>query len=220
MTILARATAALLLLAACRNADSAPLADAKSAAASPAVAAPDVTPGVAPGVAPASPLAGFSLYDLGSSWRDQRGDSLTLEGLAGPVRIIALVYTSCHGTCPIIVNDMKRIEAALPAGREGGAGFVLISLDPARDTPGRLAQWAADNDLDQRRWTLLNGTDAAVREIAATLGVRYQVQPDGEVAHANVITVVDRAGTVVHQQVTLGDETLATSALVNRLLSP
>lgn len=205
------AAIALVTLGACRNADSAPVPGSE-----PALPATPATPDARP----VGSLAAFSLYDIGTSWRNERGDSLLLAEMAGTVRVVALVYTSCHGTCPLIVNDMKRIEAAIPPGRDADVGFVLISLDPARDTPGRLAAWAADNELDPARWTMLNGTDVTVREIAATLGVRYQVQPDGEVAHSNIITVLDRDGMVVHQQTTLGDETLATSAIVNRLLAP
>lgn len=212
-------TVALLIAApACRPAESAPVSDTASRSA----IGPSERAGVeAPLVGDptsAAALHGLPLYDLGSHWVDQRGDSIALGDLAGRVRVVALVYTSCHGTCPLIVAEMKRIEAAIPAGRAGDVGFVLVSLDPARDTPGRLAQWAVDNHLGQHRWTLLNGSDGTVRELSATLGVRYQVQPDGEVAHANVITVLDDRGVVAHQQTTLGDDVAATSAVVNRLL--
>lgn len=208
------AVAVLLAAPACRTAESAPAADATLDSAT----AADPAASLAADPAFAASLHGLPLYDLGSSWTDQRGDSIAIGDLAGRVRVMALVYTSCHGTCPLIVAEMKRIEASVPAGRTDDVGFVLVSLDPARDTPGRLAQWAADNHLDQGRWTLLNGSDGAVRELAATLGVRYQVQPDGEVAHANVITVLDAGGVVMHQQTTLGDDVAATSAVVNRLL--
>lgn len=208
-TLMAAAAAALLLLTnACSPATgSATTAEAaeRAPAATRASASPDAE-------------GGFSLYDLGSSWVDQRGDSLRLDGLAGKIRIVSLVYTSCHTTCPAILVELKRIESAIPADRRDDVGFVLVSLDPGRDSPGRLADWGRGNRLDPTRWTLLNGTDAAVREIAATLGIRYQTLPDGEVAHANVITVLDERGAAVHQQVTLGDETTATAAAVIRLL--
>ena len=99
-----------------------------------------------------------------------------------------------------------------------GVGFLLVSLDPQRDTPGRLAEWAKQSALDDARWTLLSGDDGAVRELAATLGVRYQVQPDGEVAHTNAITVLDASGRVAHQQTGLGDADGETRRAVAALL--
>ena len=168
--------------------------------------------------APAARAGDLSLYDLPATWRDQAGVERTLAELAGRVRVVAMVYTSCAATCPLIVADLKHVEASLPADRRGEVGFVLVSLDPDRDTPGRLAQWAEQTGLDPARWTLLNGDDDDVRELAVALGVRYQSQPDGEVAHTNAITVLDRAGAVVHQQIGQGDDATATAAAVARLL--
>ena len=165
----------------------------------------------------AAPVSDFSVYDLPSTWRDQRGDTLRLAALAGHVRVVAMAYTSCEATCPLIVADLKRVEASLPAERRGDVGFVLVSLDPERDTPGRLAEWAARTGLDPARWTLLAGADDAVRELAATLDVRYQRQPDGELAHTNGLTVLDSAGAVAHRQAGLGD-TEATIRVLGELL--
>jgi protein SCO1/2 len=156
---------------------------------------------------------GYSLYDLPSAWRDQRGDVVRLPALAGKVRVVAMVYTSCQATCPLIVADLKRVERMLPPDRRDDVGFVLVSLDPERDTPGRLAEWAERTGLDPARWTLLSGDDEAVRELAATLDVRYQPQPDGELAHTNGLTVLDRAGGVAHRQLGLGDTDPTTRAV-------
>jgi protein SCO1 len=166
---------------------------------------------------PTTPAPDYSVYDLPAVWRDQAGDTVRLPALAGRVRVMAMVYTSCQATCPLIVADLKRIEAALPPARRGDVGFVLVSLDPERDTPGRLAEWGAHTGLDPARWTLLAGDDDAVRELAATLDVRYQAQPGGELAHTNGLTVLDRAGGVAHRQVGLG-ETDATIHAVLALL--
>ncbi|MGZ8457856.1 MAG: SCO family protein, partial [Gemmatirosa sp.] len=142
--------------------------------------------------------------------------------LAGTVRVVAMVYTSCHATCPLIVGDLKRIEASIPADRRDDVGFVLVSLDPARDTPARMAEWARRTRLDDTRWTLLNGDADAVREVAAALGVRYQPQTrpqaNAELAHTNVVTVLDATGAPVHQQVGLGAAANGTIDAVQRLL--
>jgi protein SCO1/2 len=178
----------------------------------PAAAASAATPAVA------TPAGGFSLYDLSSAWRDQRGAEVRLPSLAGKVRVVAMVYTSCQATCPLIVGDLKRIEASIPAERRDDVGFVLVSIDPERDSPERMAQWAARTQLDPARWTLLAGGADEVREVAAVLGVRYQPQADGELAHTNAITVLDPAGAVAHQQLGLGAETKGTADAVGRLL--
>lgn len=181
----------------------------------------DVAPRAATVSAPGAterPLERWSVYDLASEWRDQFGAELRLPDLSGRVRVVALVYTSCHTTCPLIVLDLKAIEAALPAERRDDVGFVLVSIDPERDTPGRLAAWAAGADLDPSRWTLLSGADDAVRELAVTLGVSYHALADGEVAHTNAITVLDADGAIAHQRAGLETPVSTTTAAVTQLL--
>ena len=166
-----------------------------------------------------SPVAvgDYSLYDLHGAWRNQRGDTLHLSALAGQVRVIAMVYTSCQATCPLIIADLKRIESAVAPAQRAAVGFVLVSLDPWRDTPGRLAEWAAATGLDPARWTLLSGSDDSVRELAASLDVRYASQRGGEIAHTNGLTVLDRDGRMAHQHTGIGD-TDATIRTVRALL--
>ena len=177
-----------LLLAACSRAPDAARAPATTPTAAPAAAA----------AAAAAAPAGASLYALDGAWRDARGATLRLADLAGRPRVVALVYTSCHTTCPLILRDLKAIEASLPAAARERVGFVLVSIDPARDTPGRLAEWGAAAGLDPARWTLLSGSDASTRELAVALGIRYQALPGGEVAHTNAITVLDAGGAIAH----------------------
>ena len=179
--------------------------------------APADTLSAPPAAGVAAAASGISLDDLDVEWIDATGTPLRLADLRGPVRVIALVYTSCQATCPLIVADLKRVEASVPADRRDDVRFVLVSLDPDRDTPGRLAAWAAETRLDPARWTLLAGDDDAVRELAATVGIRYQRQQDGEMAHTNAITVLDTLGAIAHQQRALGD-TGETVVAVARLL--
>lgn len=150
-------------------------------------------------------LAEYSIYDLGSRWQDQQGLTLSLGDLKGRPRVIAMVYTSCAHACPRILKDMKRIEGEL---RSTGidAGYVMVSIDPARDTPQRLAEYAASTLLDPNDWTLLTGSEDGVLELAALLGVRYRRVSDTDFEHSNVITLLDAEGRVVHQQVGLGAE--------------
>lgn len=148
-----------------------------------------------------SPVAAsdFSVYELGSSWRDQRGDERTLASLGGRIQVVAMVYTHCAHTCPRIIGEFKAMEAGLPAEDRGRVGFVLVSIDPRRDTPERLAEFAASTRLDPARWTLLTGDDEGVRELAALLGIRYRPEGETEYSHANAYLVLDEDGRIIHR---------------------
>lgn len=171
---LAPVAAALLTLAACAPSGTpAPRAIAQAAAASDR----------------------YSVYDLDARWRDQLGNPRQLSSLRGRPQVIAMIYTHCSTTCPFTVAEMKRIERESPRD----AGFVLVSLDPARDDPARLAEFARERGLDATRWTLLDGSDDAVRELATVLGVRYRRLSPEELAHSNALTLLDADGVVAYQ---------------------
>jgi protein SCO1 len=147
----------------------------------------------AAGAASQPPRDHFSVYALEAAWTDQSGRERRLGSLAGRVQVVAMVYTHCHHTCPQIVTDLKRVEA-----RSDGAGFILVSLDPERDTPAQLQAFAEGLRLDPARWTLLVGTEESTRMLSALLGVRYQAAADREIAHTNQLIVLDGEGAIVH----------------------
>lgn len=149
----------------------------------------------------------WSVYDLPSTWRDQRGAERTLSSLAGRVQVVAMVYTQCTATCPLAIAEMKRIEAVT----DTSVGLVLVTLDPDHDTPAVLADYARMRQLDGTRWTLLTGAADDVRELAGLLGIRYRRLSPAELAHSNTITLLDPSGHAVHQQQGLGEgnETIA-----------
>lgn len=154
-------------------------------------------PAAAPRATPAAP--DWSVYDVESPWTDQAGQSRPLASLSGRVQVVAMTYTHCAHTCPLIVGEFKRIEAGLAPAEAGHVGFVLLSLDPARDTPARLAEYARTARLSPERWTLLTSSPEQVRELAALLGIRYRPEAAGEFSHSNTYLILDARGRVLYR---------------------
>jgi cytochrome oxidase Cu insertion factor (SCO1/SenC/PrrC family) len=61
-----------------------------------------------------APLPDRSLYQLESWWTNDSGAGLRLTALRGRPQIMTMFFANCGYACPILVHDMKRIEAALP----------------------------------------------------------------------------------------------------------
>ncbi len=159
-----------------------------------------------------------SLSDLDAKWLDQAGAARTLMGADDDrVAVITMLYTSCTVSCPRLVADLKRIEGALSAAERDHVEFVLVSLDPARDTPERLTRFATDLHLDASRWTLLTAEDAQVRELASVLRVRYLTDAAGEIMHTNRIVVANEDGAIVHWQEGVGAGVPATIDAIKRM---
>lgn len=166
--------------------------------------------------------ADHSLYVLPSSWTDQHGVTDGLDRLAGRPQVVAMVYTHCSFACPALIAVMKRIEEEMATrGVADRVGFTLVSIDPERDTPERLATFAASARLDATRWTLLTGSESDVRALSVLLGVQYRETADGGFEHSNLVTVLDRQGVPVVRLEGLGaDPAAATAALETMLDDP
>jgi protein SCO1/2 len=140
-----------------------------------------------------------SLYQAEAAFTTDTGRAFTLGELRGRPVVLTMFFASCGYACPLIVTDMQAIRAQLPAEARDRARFVLVSFDVARDTPAVLAQYRAQRGLDEQ-WVLLHGTDDAVRELAALLGVKYRQEADGSFSHSNLITILNPQGEIVHQR--------------------
>lgn len=155
-----------------------------------------------------------SLYQLESKWTSDMAREVRLGVLHGKPQLVAMVFTSCEYACPIIVNDLKRIEAALPEDVRSKVGVLLISFDHERDTPKKLGEFRQRMELPTDRWTLLRGEADDVREIAALLGVNYRKEARGQYAHSNVISLLNTNGEVEFQQSGLN---IPTAEMVKRI---
>jgi protein SCO1 len=147
----------------------------------------------------AAPVSDKSLYQLDSSWTNDQSATLQLVSLHGRPQIVTMFFAKCEYACPILVHDMKRIEAALPENVRTNVGFVLVSFDSERDTPAALAGYRKIHQLPPN-WTLLRGAPDDVLELAALLGVKYKEDLRGQFAHSNLITVLDPNGEIASQQ--------------------
>lgn len=152
------------------------------------------------GHALAAELPDQSIYHVGSSWLNQNEETLNIESLAGKVQVLAFVYTYCEHSCPVILGKLKAIESGLTDNQKQAVSFQLITLDPEKDTPEMLREYMQRKKLDPASWSMLNGDPGDVLELAALVGVRYRPMSNGEdIAHSNMITVLDKQGRIHYQ---------------------
>lgn len=146
----------------------------------------------------ASDLPSDSVYQVGGTWLTENNEPIQLESLAGKPQLIALIYTGCSNACPIIVESMKRVEKQVPVNMRSKIGFVLVSLTPDTDYPKTLKAFAEKKGLNSN-WKLLRGNNELVRTLSNALNGRYKVIKDGDVAHSNTVTLLNKQGQIQMQ---------------------
>lgn len=145
-----------------------------------------------------------SIFLLESNWYTQDSQSIRFNDLKGKVTVMVMIYTSCKIACPRLVADMRNIESDIPAKYLADVQFVLVSIDPAIDTPAKLKLFAHENDMEDNHWIFLQGSEYTTRELANVLSVKYEEISPMDFSHSNIITVFNPNGELVHQQNGLG----------------
>ncbi|MBP9088238.1 MAG: SCO family protein [Kofleriaceae bacterium] len=165
-------------------------------------------------------LSTDSIFQSKTVWEDQDGRTSALAKIGGKPLIVAMVFTQCQASCPIMMADLKAIEAELTAAELEQTSFAVFSFDAARETAATLRTFAENYHVDLNHWAFYHGDAAAVRELAAMLNVRFAELPQGGFDHANIITVIDGAGVQRFQQSGLGLGPREIVAHVRQLLKP
>ena len=126
----------------------------------------------------------------------QDGMPVALADLRGKVVALAFIYTGCPDICPMLTQKMVDVQDAL--GPEFGAkiAFVSITLDPERDTPEVLKDYAQFWGAKLDGWAFLTGSLEAVRDVTRRYGVFFAKKEDGSVEHSQLTTLVDAEGQI------------------------
>jgi protein SCO1 len=141
-------------------------------------------------------FASRSLYQAPLTWRNERGATVALERWRGTPVVLTMVFTSCQATCPITMGKLKAIQDQFDR-EHVAAQFVIVSFDPIRDTPEKLAKYRIDTGLQHPNWTFLVGSEEDTRTLAMLLGIKYSRNPtSGDIMHDNKIVLLNGEGEV------------------------
>jgi protein SCO1/2 len=103
---------------------------------------------------------------------DQDGNRLKFydEVLKDNVVVISFIFTNCGGACPLMTRNLTMIRDMLPGNVRDEIRFISISLDPVRDTPSAMKEFAQTHDADQEDWLWLTGQPDNVNLVTKKLG--------------------------------------------------
>lgn len=128
--------------------------------------------------------------------QSQTGRQITRADLLGKVWIADFIFTHCAGPCPRMTADLARIAGDLTSFPD--LMLVSFSVDPERDTPAVLAEYARGYSADAERWYFLTGDKAAIFKLAKEsfhLGAADGDATD-PVMHSTRFVLVDRTGKI------------------------
>jgi protein SCO1/2 len=124
----------------------------------------------------------------------QDGATVTLADFRGKVVAVTFIFTMCTATCPVLTPMMSFVQDQLGPDFGAKIAFVSITVDPERDTPEVLKEYAQAFGADLAGWSFLTGTPAAIRDVTRRYGVFASKNANGDVDHTFLTSIVDPRG--------------------------
>jgi protein SCO1/2 len=128
------------------------------------------------------------------SLTSQDGGRVTLADFRGKVVAVTFIYTLCTTTCPVLTPMMSFVQDQLGSNFGTKIAFVSITVDPERDTPQVLKEYAQAFDANLAGWAFLTGTPDAIRDVTRRYGVFASKTANGDVDHTFLTSIVDPRG--------------------------
>ncbi len=126
---------------------------------------------------------------------DQDGRPVTLEAFRGRPVIVTFAYAHCETVCPLTVDDVLAAERRL---RDRPLAVLIVTLDPWRDTPSRLAAIADAWKVGDRARVLSGDPDRVERTLNAWRVPRVRNERTGDLSHPSVVYVIGPDGRIAY----------------------
>lgn len=126
---------------------------------------------------------------------DQRGEPFSLASLDGRAAFVTFAFGHCETVCPVVVRNSLRARSSA----ERDMAVVAFTLDPWRDTPGRLPALAHGYGLDPTRDFLVGGPPDAVNAALDAFGIAHERDMrTGDIVHPPLVYLTEPDGTLAY----------------------
>lgn len=137
------------------------------------------------------PMADFS-------YTNQDNEKIGLSDLKGKVWLANFVFTNCDTVCPPMTANMAKVQQQM-AEEDINAEIVSFSVDPKRDTPETLKEFAGKFQADFSNWNFLTGyTEEDIKVLAKSFKTLAESEPGtDQFIHSTKIFLINEDGIIV-----------------------
>ena len=125
------------------------------------------------------------------------GAAFSLEALSGRTVFVTFAFAHCETVCPTIVR--RTLDARDELARGGrDVAVVVVTLDPWRDTPSRLAAMARAWALPENAWVVGGSVEQVEAALDAWQVPRSRDPATGQIAHPSLVYIVGPDGRIAY----------------------
>lgn len=128
---------------------------------------------------------------------DHQGNEFTRDDFRGQWTLVFFGYTYCPDICPLTLATLSQFSDLLEdTDYAEDTNVAMVSVDPERDTPEKLAQYVSYFNED---YIGLTGEYIHIFNFARQLNVAFSYEPQGEegdylVSHSGEIALINPEG--------------------------
>jgi protein SCO1 len=119
---------------------------------------------------------------------------VSLGDYRGKVVAVTFILTLCTTMCPFLTPTMSFVQDQLGPDFGQKIAFVSITVDPQRDTPEVLKDYAQAFGANLSGWAFLTGSPDAIADVTRRYGVFAARAEDGNVDHTFLTSIIDQRG--------------------------
>lgn len=127
---------------------------------------------------------------------DQSGDTITHEQLKGKIYVADFFFTHCPSICPKMTAHLKEIQDKFD---KEDISFVSYTVDPKRDRPERLMEYARTYEAELDNWSFITGDKKQIYLLARNGYFISASEGSGgpdDFIHSDLFTLVDEKGRI------------------------
>ncbi len=95
---------------------------------------------------------------------DQDGLNFSSSSVSKKIWVVEYFFASCMGICPIMNEQMKRIQSAYYS--DSNVVILSFTVDPENDTPKVLKEYANAHESVTGKWFFLTGNKESIYKLA------------------------------------------------------
>ena len=131
------------------------------------------------------------------SFTNQNQKTITNQSYHDKVYIVEFFFTTCPSICPIMNQNMVKIQDHFFGNPN--LGIASLTIDPIKDTPKVLKEYAIQYKITNPNWNLLTGNKETIYKFANNgfnLYVGENPEVGGGFEHSGLFALVDKEGNI------------------------
>ena len=131
------------------------------------------------------------------SFTNQNQKTITNQSYHNKVYIVEFFFTTCPSICPIMNQNMVKIQDQFFGNPN--LGIASLTIDPITDTPEVLKEYAIQYKITNPNWNLLTGNKETIYKFANSgfnLYVGENTEVEGGFEHSGFFALVDKEGNI------------------------